>query len=177
MKKSDGAPATDADVAVITNRDTGYWWILHRGSEAVEFQTPDMVAEQVAAAGLEVYLSVEEAETVADAAETAERLDKRKADVARQAPGRSACWPTMFGKLIAASITMPTIAVACAADPRAVSKETSPYARQCACSYDDNFVGAIDWRPTGTWQARRGHGPMTTRDTPTLTIDQWPSGE
>jgi hypothetical protein len=36
--KSDGSPGNDADVAVITNRDTGYRWILHRESATVEFQ-------------------------------------------------------------------------------------------------------------------------------------------
>lgn len=61
-KKSDGSPANDADVAIITNRDTGYRWILHRGSPTVEFQTPEMLAEQVADDQLEVCLSVEEAE-------------------------------------------------------------------------------------------------------------------
>ena len=83
--KSDGSPGNDAYVAVITNRDTGYRWILRRGSGRVEFQTPDMLAEQVANEHLDVYLSVEEAEALADAAENAEVLDKRKAALVRQA--------------------------------------------------------------------------------------------
>jgi hypothetical protein len=83
--KSDGSPGNDASVAVITNRDTGYRWILRRGSAGVEFQTPDMLAEQVADEQLEVYLSVEEAEALADAAESAETPDKRKAALIRQA--------------------------------------------------------------------------------------------
>ena len=66
--KSDGSPGNDAHVAVITNRDAGYRWILHRGSATVEFQTPGMLAEQVAGDYLDVYLSVEEAEALADAA-------------------------------------------------------------------------------------------------------------
>jgi hypothetical protein len=74
-------------VAVITNRDTGYRWILRRGSAAVEFQTPGMLAEQVAAEQVDVYLSVEEAEALADA-ESAEIPDKRKAAVARHAAGQ-----------------------------------------------------------------------------------------
>lgn len=86
--KSDGSPGNDADVAVITNRDTGYRWILRRGSATVEFQTPDMLAEQVAGDHLDVYLSVEEAEALADAAESAETHDKRKAAVVRQAGGQ-----------------------------------------------------------------------------------------
>lgn len=86
--KSDGSPGNDADAAVITNRDTGYRWILRRGSATVEFQTPGMLAEQVAAEQLCVYLSVEEAEALADAAESAEIPDKRKAAVARQAAGQ-----------------------------------------------------------------------------------------
>jgi hypothetical protein len=88
VPKSDGSPGNDAYVAVITNRDTGYRWILHRGSATVEFQTPDMLAEQIAGDYLDVYLSVEEAEVLADAAESAETPDKRKAAVVRQAVGQ-----------------------------------------------------------------------------------------
>jgi hypothetical protein len=83
--KSDGSPGNDADVAVITNRDTGYRWILHRESATVEFQTPGTLAEQVARDHLNVYLSVEEAEALADAAESAEISDKRRAAIVRQA--------------------------------------------------------------------------------------------
>ena len=86
--KSDGSPGNDAYLAVITNRDTGYRWILRRGSATVEFQTPGMLAEQVAAEHLDVYLSVEEAEALADTAESAEIPDKRKAALARQAAGQ-----------------------------------------------------------------------------------------
>lgn len=78
-------PANDADTAVITNRDTGYRWILHRGSPTVEFQTPGMLDEQVANEQLDVYLSVEEAEALADAAESAEVPDKRKRALVQQA--------------------------------------------------------------------------------------------
>ena len=77
-----------ADVAVITNRDTGYRWILRRDSDAVEFQTPGMLAEQVASDELNVFLSVEEAEALAGAAESAEVTDKRTAAVVRQAAGQ-----------------------------------------------------------------------------------------
>jgi hypothetical protein len=55
VKKSDGY------VGVITNRETGYRWILRRGSTAVQFETPEMLAQQVAAEQLYVYLTVEEA--------------------------------------------------------------------------------------------------------------------
>ncbi len=88
VMRSDGSPANDADVAVITNRDTGYRWILRRGSATVEFQTPEMLAEQVAGDQLDVFLSVEEAEALAEAAESAEVADKRKAAVVRQAAGQ-----------------------------------------------------------------------------------------
>jgi site-specific recombinase XerD len=47
----------------------------------VEFQTPDMLAEQVADDHLHVYLSVEEAEALAEAAESAETPDQRTAAV------------------------------------------------------------------------------------------------
>jgi hypothetical protein len=86
--KSDGSPGNDADTAVITNRDTGYRWILRRGSATVEFQTPDMLAEQVAGDYVDIYLSVEEAEALADAAESAETPDKRTAAIVMQAAGQ-----------------------------------------------------------------------------------------
>ena len=54
----------------------------------MEFQTPGILAEQVAGEQLDVYLSVEEAEALADAAESVEITDKRKAAVARQAAGQ-----------------------------------------------------------------------------------------
>jgi hypothetical protein len=54
----------------------------------VEFQTPGTLAEQVAGDYLDVYLSVEEAEVLADAAESAETPDKRKAAVVKQAVGQ-----------------------------------------------------------------------------------------
>lgn len=77
-----------ADVAVITNRDTGYRWVMRRDSAAVEFQTPGMLAEQVASDQLNVFLSVEEAEALADAAESAELTDKQTAALVRQAAGQ-----------------------------------------------------------------------------------------
>ena len=85
VKRSDGSPANDAYVAVITNRDTGYRWILRRGSMTVQFETPEMLAEQVAADQLYVYLTVEEAEALAGAAESAEVDDKRTVALVRQA--------------------------------------------------------------------------------------------
>jgi hypothetical protein len=40
----------DAETAVITNRNTGYRWILRRSQHVVEFQTPKMLEETIAAA-------------------------------------------------------------------------------------------------------------------------------
>ena len=77
-----------ANVALITNRDTGYRWILRRDSNTVEFQTPEMLDEQVARDQLSVYLSVEEAEALAGAAESAEVADKRAAALVKQAAGQ-----------------------------------------------------------------------------------------
>jgi hypothetical protein len=85
VKKSDGSPANDAYVAVITNRDTGYRWILRRASATVQLETPEMLAEQVAMDKLYVYLSVEEAEALAEAAESAQVDDKRRVALGRQA--------------------------------------------------------------------------------------------
>jgi hypothetical protein len=85
VRKSDASPANDAYVAVITNRVTGYRWIVRRSSGTVEFQTADMLAEQVAREHLQLYLSVEEAEALADAAESIQMPDKRKSALIRQA--------------------------------------------------------------------------------------------
>jgi hypothetical protein len=77
-----------AEVAMITNRDTGYRWIMRRDSAAVEFQTPGMLAEQVAGDQLNVFLSVEEAEALAGAAKSAEVTDKQTAALVKQAVGQ-----------------------------------------------------------------------------------------
>jgi hypothetical protein len=47
-----------------------------------------MLADQVAGDHVEIYLSVEEAEALADAAEAAKTPDKRTAAVVRQAVGQ-----------------------------------------------------------------------------------------
>jgi hypothetical protein len=39
----------DTETAVITNRNTGYRWILRREDRRVEFQTPEMLEEAVCA--------------------------------------------------------------------------------------------------------------------------------
>ncbi len=70
-------PTNDADVAVITNRNTGYRWILRRTERVVEFQTPEMLEDQAAAESIELHLSVEEAEALAVAAQAATLKDKR----------------------------------------------------------------------------------------------------
>ena len=54
----------------------------------MEFQTPGMLAQQIARDHLNVYLSVEEAETLADAAEISEISDKRRSAVVRQTTGQ-----------------------------------------------------------------------------------------
>src|SRR5688572_19159225 len=72
-----GDPTTDAERAVITNRNTGYRWILRRTRTEVEFQTPEMVEELVANQGIEVHLTVEEAEALARAANPSDIRDRR----------------------------------------------------------------------------------------------------
>lgn len=62
--------------------------LLRRGSATAEFQAPGMLAEQVAAEQPNVYLSVEDAGALADAAKIAKLPDKRKA--ARRQTGRQA---------------------------------------------------------------------------------------
>ena len=53
---------------MITNRNTGYRWILRRHESAVEFQTPQMFEESVAEISIDVHLTVEEAESLASVA-------------------------------------------------------------------------------------------------------------
>jgi hypothetical protein len=57
----------DSETAIITNRNTGYRWILRRRKPEVEFQTPEMLERSVAAQGIQLYLTVEEAEALANA--------------------------------------------------------------------------------------------------------------
>src|SRR5438128_809940 len=55
----EGAYVRDAETAVITNRNTGYRWLLRRHESVVEFQTPQMLEESIAVEGIDVHLSVE----------------------------------------------------------------------------------------------------------------------
>src|SRR3990172_7671764 len=57
-----GEYANDSEIAVITNRNTGYRWIVRRGDHRVEFQTPAMLEEAVADQSVEFHLTVEEVE-------------------------------------------------------------------------------------------------------------------
>lgn len=80
-----GEPTTDAETAVITNRNTGYRWILRRMRFEVEFQTPEMVEELVAKESIDVHLSVEEAEALARAVKSLDIKDKRASALVDQA--------------------------------------------------------------------------------------------
>ena len=73
----EGEPTTDAETAVITNRNTGYRWILRRKNPQVEFQTSEMFEEAVANESLDVHLTVEEAEALAHAAKSGQIKDPR----------------------------------------------------------------------------------------------------
>lgn len=64
-----GEPTTDADRAVITNRNTGYRWITRARRAEVEFQTPRMFEDLVGEQGINIYLTIEEAEALARAAQ------------------------------------------------------------------------------------------------------------
>ena len=75
----------DAGRAVITNRNTGYRWILRRGDHRVEFQTPQMLEDLVAREYVDLHLSIEEAEGPATAACAAPIKDRRTKDVVHQA--------------------------------------------------------------------------------------------
>jgi hypothetical protein len=75
----------DAETAVITNRNTGYRWILRRKDWRVEFQTPAMVEEAVAEESVDIHLTFEEAEALARAARSGELKDRRQRALLDQA--------------------------------------------------------------------------------------------
>lgn len=75
----------DAETAVITNRNTGYRWILRRREHVVEFETPEMLEEAIAAESVDLHLSIEEAEALARAAKAATISDKRTRALTEQA--------------------------------------------------------------------------------------------
>jgi hypothetical protein len=75
----------DADTAVITNRNTGYRWIVRRGDHRVEFQTPEMLEETVAEQSVEVHLTIEEAGALARAAVDTPLQDRRQKALVAQA--------------------------------------------------------------------------------------------
>ena len=63
--------------AVITNRNTGYRSLVRRNTAPVEFQTSEILEEMVASEGLDVHLTVEEAEALARAAKSGHIKDPR----------------------------------------------------------------------------------------------------
>lgn len=65
---AEGEYIHDAESAVITNRNTGYRWIMRRGDHRVEFQTPQMFKEAIAKESIDVQLTIEEGEARAQAA-------------------------------------------------------------------------------------------------------------
>lgn len=75
----------DAPTAIITNRGTGYRWILRRGDHRLEFQTPEMFQREVNQETIEIHLTVEEAEAVAAAAAAGALTDKGKRALTDQA--------------------------------------------------------------------------------------------
>ncbi len=81
----EGEYVHDAQTAVITNRNTGYRWILRRDDHRVEFQTPQMFEEAVVEQSIDVHLSMEEAEALARAAKAEAIKDKRTKALAEQA--------------------------------------------------------------------------------------------
>jgi hypothetical protein len=75
----------DAETAVVTNRNTGYRWILRRKDWRVEFQTPGMVEAAVANESVDIHFTIEEAEALARAAKSAELKDRRQRALLDQA--------------------------------------------------------------------------------------------
>jgi hypothetical protein len=80
-----GDYVTDAAAAVITNRNTGYRWILRRDEHRVEFQTSEMYENAVAHESIQVHLTIEEAEALARAANAEAIHDKRTKALVGQA--------------------------------------------------------------------------------------------
>jgi hypothetical protein len=80
-----GEPTTDADRAIIVNRNTGYRWIVRRGQTEVEFQTPGMTEKLVQEQGINLYLTVEEIEALARSVNRREPKDARDAALTGQA--------------------------------------------------------------------------------------------
>jgi hypothetical protein len=81
----EGEYVNDAATAVITNRNTGYRWIVRRGDRGVEFQTPQMLEDAVFKESVDLRLSVEEAEALARAAVDTPLKDRRQKALADQA--------------------------------------------------------------------------------------------
>ena len=80
-----GEPTTDADRAIIVNRDTGYRWIVRRGQPEVEFQTPGMTEKLVQEQAINLYLTFEEIEALARSVKGTEPKDARDAALTDQA--------------------------------------------------------------------------------------------
>lgn len=81
----EGEPIYDPETAIITNRNTGYLWILRRRDSRVEFQTPEMFEEAVANESIDLHLTVEEAEALARAAKSSQIKDRRQKALMEQA--------------------------------------------------------------------------------------------
>jgi hypothetical protein len=81
----EGEYVNDAKTALVTNRNTGYRWILRRDDHRVEFQTEQMFEEAAAEESIDVHLSIEEAEALARAAKAEAIEDKRRRALVDQA--------------------------------------------------------------------------------------------
>lgn len=79
------------ETAVITNRNTGYRWIVRRGDHRVEFQTPEMLEDVVSDQRVELHLTVEEAEALARAPSmpSSRTVGRRRSSTRRSIRSRS----------------------------------------------------------------------------------------
>lgn len=75
----------ESDRAVVTNRNTGYRWIVLRDASRIEFQTPEIFEDIVGDETIDVRLTVEEAEALARMAAAGHVEDKRTRALAHQA--------------------------------------------------------------------------------------------
>src|SRR5260370_23613784 len=72
----EGEYVHDCDRAVITNRNTGYRWILRREDWRVVFQTPEMLKDTGGPGRINLHLTVDEGHGLARAGTTAQGTDQ-----------------------------------------------------------------------------------------------------
>ncbi len=81
-----------AEAVVITNRNTGYRWILRRGEFMIQFQTPQMLEESITAESIDLHLTVEEAKPWRRRLRPLPSRTSERRPVRNERSIRSQCW-------------------------------------------------------------------------------------